>query len=244
MHRSAGERAGSAAACSGVPAVTGDVVAVLAGANLARVAPIGGANLVELLRAEFLFRDRAEAPGVAEQEARYRAVAAAAGRRITLRTVAVGGDKPLPYHSLPAGAARSPTRSPANCSPPSARRTRRRCRSRPDGGRARRAVHRAPGPLRRHRDGRAGTPRPGLQVGFVIEVPAAALKAAAFAPSVDFFSIGTNDLTQYTPAAERGIASVAGLADAVDPGVLRLVDAVCRPTLSPPPCSSDAGCAS
>jgi multiphosphoryl transfer protein len=78
----------------------------------------------------------------------------------------------------------------------------------------------------------------------VIEVPAAALKAAAFAPSVDFFSIGTNDLTQYTPAAERGIAGVAGLADAVDPGVLRLVDAVCRPTLSPPPCSSDAGCAS
>ena len=61
----------------------------------------------------------------------------------------------------------------------------------------------------------------------MVEVPAAALKAAAFAPHVDFFSVGTNDLTQYALATERGNPGVAALADAYDPGVLRLLAAVC-----------------
>jgi phosphocarrier protein FPr len=72
-----------------------------------------------------------------------------------------------------------------------------------------------------------GTP-PDLQVGMMVEVPAAALRAASFAPHVDFFSIGTNDLTQYALAAERGNPAVAGLGDPLDPGVLRLIDFVCR----------------
>ena len=62
----------------------------------------------------------------------------------------------------------------------------------------------------------------------MVEVPAAALKIETFLPHLDFVSIGTNDLTQYTLAAERGNAALAGLADGLDPGVLRLVDAVCR----------------
>ena len=62
----------------------------------------------------------------------------------------------------------------------------------------------------------------------MVEVPATALKAAAFVDHVDFFSIGTNDLTQYALAAERGNPAVAELADPLDPGVLQLVDAVCR----------------
>ena len=65
----------------------------------------------------------------------------------------------------------------------------------------------------------------GLRVGIMVEVPATALKAAAFAPHVDFFSIGTNDLTQYALAAERGNDAVAALADPFDPGVLALVAA-------------------
>jgi len=67
---------------------------------------------------------------------------------------------------------------------------------------------------------------PELEVGVMIEVPAAALAAESFAPEVDFFSLGTNDLTQYTMAAERGNASVAGLADGLHPSVLRLIQVV------------------
>ena len=75
----------------------------------------------------------------------------------------------------------------------------------------------------------SGRARPdALRVGIMVEVPAPALKAAAFVDHVDFFSIGTNDLTQYALAAERGNAAVAGIADPLDPGVLRLIDAVCR----------------
>jgi len=62
----------------------------------------------------------------------------------------------------------------------------------------------------------------------MVEVPAAALKLSTFAADLDFVSIGTNDLTQYTMAAERGNAAVAGLSDAMDPGVLQLIDKVCR----------------
>jgi phosphocarrier protein FPr len=74
-------------------------------------------------------------------------------------------------------------------------------------------------------DVRAGTSIE-LEVGVMIEVPAAALAAERFAPEVDFFSLGTNDLTQYTMAAERGNAAVAGLADALHPAVLRLIQTV------------------
>jgi multiphosphoryl transfer protein len=66
----------------------------------------------------------------------------------------------------------------------------------------------------------------GLEVGIMVEVPATALKAAVFVPHVDFLSIGTNDLTQYAVAAERGNPALAALADPLDPGVLRLVAAV------------------
>jgi multiphosphoryl transfer protein len=73
----------------------------------------------------------------------------------------------------------------------------------------------------------AGGPPTGLEVGMMVEVPAVAHKIAAFAPHVDFFSIGTNDLTQYALAAERGNPAVAGLGDAYDPGLLALIRTVC-----------------
>ncbi|MGH8986600.1 MAG: putative PEP-binding protein, partial [Acidimicrobiia bacterium] len=74
----------------------------------------------------------------------------------------------------------------------------------------------------------SGSRPPGLRVGIMVEVPATALKAGSFVPYVDFFSIGTNDLTQYTLAVERGNDAVARLADPLDPAVLRLIDGVCR----------------
>jgi phosphocarrier protein FPr len=75
--------------------------------------------------------------------------------------------------------------------------------------------------------GPAGLPE-GLRIGMMVEVPAAALKIATFLPYLDFISIGTNDLTQYTLAAERGNAAVAALSDPLDPGVLRLIRHVCH----------------
>jgi phosphocarrier protein FPr len=74
----------------------------------------------------------------------------------------------------------------------------------------------------------AGERPDGLRIGVMVEVPSAALKAAAFAPHLDFFSVGTNDLTQYALAAERGNPALGTLADPLDPGVLHLVDALCR----------------
>jgi phosphocarrier protein FPr len=62
----------------------------------------------------------------------------------------------------------------------------------------------------------------------MVEVPAAALKIESLLPHVDFVSIGTNDLTQYTLAAERGNPAVAPLSDSLDPAVLQLVDHVCQ----------------
>jgi multiphosphoryl transfer protein len=240
------ERDREARAHAGAPAVTRAGVPVLVGANVgsttdAVAAAAAGADLVGLVRTEFLFLDRPAAPDVDEQEAAYRAIAEAlGGRRITLRTLDVGGDKPLPYLPLPAETnpflglrgIRLATAHPQLLADQLLA--------------AVRVAHDAPVSImfpmvsvvdelvsaRRvldeaiARDGR-GAPA-GLQVGIMVEVPAAALKAAAFVPHVDFFSIGTNDLTQYALAAERGNPAVAGLADPLDPGVLRLVDAVCR----------------
>jgi phosphocarrier protein FPr len=67
---------------------------------------------------------------------------------------------------------------------------------------------------------------PGFEVGVMVEVPALALHARAVAPHVDFFSIGSNDLAQYTLAVERGNAAVAHLADPLDPAMLGLIATV------------------
>jgi phosphoenolpyruvate-protein phosphotransferase/dihydroxyacetone kinase phosphotransfer subunit len=240
------DRERQALAQAGAPAVTRDGVTIRVGANLgsiedARAAAASGADLAGLVRTEFLFLGRSQAPDVAEQEAVYRAVAEAlAGRRITLRTLDVGGDKPLAY--LPQAAEANPFLGVRGI---------RLGLQRPELLADQllaivRVAHDVPvsvmfpmvstlGELVRARrilteaitrDGR-GEP-PGLQVGIMIEVPAAALKAAVFAPRVDFLSIGTNDLTQYALAAERGNDAIARLADPLDPGVLRLIEATCR----------------
>jgi phosphocarrier protein FPr len=62
-----------------------------------------------------------------------------------------------------------------------------------------------------------------LEVGIMVEIPATAVMAAQFAREVDFFSIGTNDLTQYTLAMDRGHPKLAPMADAMNPAILRLI---------------------
>ncbi len=223
------------------PAVTRDGTTVLVGANVGSVDDARaavGADLAGLVRTEFCFLDRHSAPGVEEQEAAYRAIAEAMdGRRVTLRTLDIGGDKPVDYLSMPREA-----------NPFLGVRGLRLALARPqllsDQLQAIvRVAHDHPVDVmfpmvaavdelvaaRRSLDDAVetvGRGRPaGLRVGIMVEIPAAALKAAAFAPLVDFLSIGTNDLTQYALAAERGNDELAALADPLDPGVLALVAA-------------------
>lgn len=226
------------------PAVSRDGTRILVAANLgslsdARAALAAGADGAGLVRTEFLFLDRTAAPDTNEQQSQYDSIAAAMdGRRITLRTLDVGGDKPLPYLPMPheanpflgqrgirlslthrdllreqmAAICHTARHSPTSIMLPMV--------STPDELiEARQVLIEAAGSL--------GLPS-GLQIGTMIEVPSAALKIEAFLPYVDFVSIGTNDLTQYTLAAERGNGAVAALSDALDPGVLRLIDHVCR----------------
>ena len=229
------------------PAASRDGTPFVVAANLgsvadARAALAAGADGAGLVRTEFLFLDRRSAPDIAEQQGVYGAIAEAmAGRRITLRTLDVGGDKPLPYLSMPVEAnpflgqrgirlslehrdllhdqmvaiCQTARRFPTSIMIPMV--------STPgELIEARQVLLEAAGP--------SGLP-PDLRIGTMIEVPSAALKIDAFLPHVDFVSIGTNDLTQYTLAAERGNGAVAGLSDALDPGVLRLIDHVCRAAL-------------
>jgi phosphocarrier protein FPr len=226
------------------PAVSRDGTTFVVGANLgsvmdARAALAAGADGAGLVRTEFLFLDRSAAPDVEEQQAEYDAIGEAmAGRRITLRTLDVGGDKPLPYLLMPPEA-----------NPFLGRRGIRLSLDHRDLLRDQMVAicHTArifptsimipmvstPGELIEARQilteaaGPSGFP-PDLHIGTMIEVPSAALKIEAFLPYVDFVSIGTNDLTQYALAAERGNGAVAALSDALDPGVLQLIDHVCQ----------------
>jgi phosphoenolpyruvate-protein phosphotransferase len=226
------------------PATSLDGTRVLVAANLgsvadARAAFAAGADEVGLVRTEFLFLGRGDAPAVEEQEEVYAAIGeAVGGRRVTLRTLDVGGDKPLPY--LPVAREENPflglrgLRLALDRPALLADQLVAICRA------ARRAPTSVMFPmvstaseLRAAQEaleqaaGSDGLPDE-LRVGMMVEVPAAALKIESFLPLLDFVSIGTNDLTQYTLAAERGNPAVAGLSDALDPGVLQLIDRVCQ----------------
>jgi phosphocarrier protein FPr len=229
------------------PAVTRDGTTVTVAANLgsvadARAAFHAGADGSGLVRSEFLFLGRTAAPDMVEQEQEYAAISAAlGGRRSVVRTLDVGGDKPLPYLQVPVEAnpflglrglrlgldrpallhdqlvalCRVARRTPLGVMFPMVSTLSELLA-------ARTILVEAAGP--------EGVPE-GLRIGMMVEVPAAALKIESFLPHLDFVSIGTNDLTQYALAVERGNPAVSALSDPLDPGVLQLVDRVCQAAL-------------
>ncbi|SAL85705.1 phosphoenolpyruvate--protein phosphotransferase [Caballeronia arvi] len=210
-----------------------EVVANIRNAKEARDAVAAGAEGVGLLRSEFLFDNRDTAPSEDEQAAEYCAVAEALGRErpLVVRTLDVGGDKPLSYLPLP-----------KEDNPFLGLRGVRVSLDRPDIFRVQlRAILRAASignlhimfPMvasieevraaRKILQEEAGDRMGNVKVGVMIEVPSAALIAEPLAREVDFFSIGTNDLTQYALAMDRGHPKLAKQADGLHPAVLRLI---------------------
>ncbi|WP_414673000.1 phosphoenolpyruvate--protein phosphotransferase [Kribbella sp.] len=221
------------------PAVTvdGQTIHVLVNVGSVQDAlDVRGADGSGLVRTEVLFGDRRQAPGIEEQAEVFRAIAAAlSGKPITIRTWDIGGDKPLPF--LPQAAEANPFLGERGV-----RVFRRRPELLRDQLQAIRVVaQETPVQLMFPMVTTAEEvawglseldalgPRPvGLKVGIMVEVPAAALRISTLAAGLDFVSIGTNDLIQYTLAADRTNTAVASLADGLDPSVLQLIDRVVR----------------
>ncbi|WP_331044014.1 phosphoenolpyruvate--protein phosphotransferase [Sphingomonas sp.] len=233
----------SAHAAAAQESRTRDGIRIEAFANLgsladAQLAVANGAEGCGLLRTEFLFLERDAAPTAAEQTADYQAIAEAlAGRPLIVRLLDIGGDKPAPYLAMPV------EENPAlgvrgirvGLAHPDVLETQLRAilAVRPIGQcrimvpmvsdlgelRAVRAV------LDRLRIEMA-VAEP-VELGIMVETPAAALIADLLAAEADFLSIGTNDLTQYALAMDRGNPAVAGGVDGLHPAVLRLIAATC-----------------
>jgi phosphotransferase system enzyme I (PtsI) len=215
------------------------VVANIGNLREAWFAKENGADGIGLFRTEFLFLGRTEMPGEFEQYEAYRQTAEIFGEEpVTVRTLDAGGDKALPY-----------LRIPPEGNPFLGMRAIRLCLQNPDIFKTQlRAILRASayGNLRilfpmicsieelkstriilrecMSELDMAGIPyRKNIGVGMMIETPSVAIQVQEFAKEVDFFSIGTNDLTQYTLAVDRGNPLISGLYDGMNPAVQYLI---------------------
>lgn len=225
------------------PALTTDgerveVVANIGKTSEAEKAINAGGEGVGLMRTEFLFLERDTPPDEEEQFQSYKSmVEVLNGLPIIIRTLDIGGDKAVPYLDLP-----------AEDNPFLGERGIRLCLNRPELFLAQlRAIYRASkfGPIRimfpmiatldeleaarRLADkARIEVGAEPVEIGIMVEVPSVVSMAREFAQAVDFFSVGTNDLTQYVMAIDRIHPTLAAKADSLHPAVLRMIDQVVR----------------
>ena len=208
-----------------------------------------GADGVGLFRTEFLFLERDAMPGREEQRQQYRdALLACEGKVLTVRTMDVGGDKALPYLQLPSEDNPFLGLRGIRCSLAHPHLLQLQLGAVVDAARDVREMHPAwfeggspmrlmlpmvclPDEIRKVKDSlrELASDYEGLvSVGIMIETPAAVLDARALAAESAFFSIGSNDLTQYIMAADRGNAGVSYLYDSFSPAVRHALDLTVR----------------